>query len=63
MLTLVKMAITVICFILIGISYWAFSDPFFWWKIPKLSRGILEMFIYIIAVAYIAAFVLIMWLN
>lgn len=63
MLTLIKTIITAICFILIGICYWAFSDPYLWWKIPKLSRGIVEMFIYIIAVAYIAAFVVIMWLN
>lgn len=63
MLTLIKTIITAICFILIGICYWVFSDPYLWWKIPKLSRGILEMFIYIIAVAYIAAFVVIMWLN
>lgn len=63
MLVLIKTVITAICFILIGICYWAFSDPFFWWRIPKISRGLVEMFIYIIAVAYIVAFVLIMWLN
>lgn len=60
---IIKAIITFICFLLLVICYWAFNDPTIFWRVRHIKPGAIEFICWILCVAALASFVIILWLN
>lgn len=60
---MIKSIITCICVLLLVICYWAFNDPTVFWKIRHIKPGVIEFISWMLCVAALASFVVILWLN
>lgn len=58
-----KVILTIICFCLLGLCYWALSDSSLFWRFPKMREGIFELICWIMCVCFGISALVILWLN